>query len=432
MKPLGFRYGAGAVPVSVPENIPHDTLDANPLPALGDAPAAVRAALSHPIGTPPLRQVVRPGERVTILVNDITRLVRSDVFLPVLLDELNAAGVTDGDIAIIFALGIHRHQSEEERREIVGHEVARRIALYDHDCNDRERLVLIGRTSRGNPVWINRRVWESERVILTGEIIYHLIAGYSGGRKSLVPGVAGVETTTFNHKFILDPQCRAGLLDGNPAHEDLLEACRMLDPDFLLNVVLNPDGELVHVVAGHYDRAHRAGCKIVDQMYGIPISKPYDLVLASAGGFPFDIDLRQAHKGMENASRALAPGGTMIYFAECRDGSGSRKFEEWVEAFANSSEMDRELRQNFVVGGHKAYWVARLGERARIFLVSSLDESFVRRCHLHPAPDPVATIKAELGKLRPGARMAYIPHAGFVLPSLPTPAAAEAERVSTV
>jgi nickel-dependent lactate racemase len=181
--------------------------------------------------------------------------------------------------------------------------------------------------------------------------------------------------------------------------------------------VLSPAGELVQVVAGHYDLAHRAGCKIVDQMYRIPIEQPYDMVLASAGGFPFDIDLRQAHKGMENASRALAPGGVMVYWAECREGAGHRKFEEWVEAFADSAAMEQELKQHFVVGGHKAYWVARLGEQAKIFLVSSLADSFVRQCHLHPAPDPAATIEGELAKLRPGARIACIPHAGFTLPA---------------
>ncbi len=180
---------------------------------------------------------MKPGERIAIVVNDITRLVHSELFLPVLIDELNSAGVPDRDVFIVFALGIHRRQSPEEQRLVVGEEVARRITLVDHDCYDRGNLVHIGGTSWGNEVWINRMVREADRVILTGEIIYHLIAGYSGGRKGLVPGVAGAETTTFNHTIILDPGCRAGNLDGNPVHEDLLEAARMFGPDFLLNVL---------------------------------------------------------------------------------------------------------------------------------------------------------------------------------------------------
>ncbi|HUX09636.1 MAG TPA: nickel-dependent lactate racemase [Terriglobia bacterium] len=414
---LALRYGDGVKPVQLASGLKCETLAANLQPALPDPAGAVRSALRNPIGTPPLSEIVKPGERVAVLVNDITRLVHSEIFLPVLIDELNAAGIPDQDIFIVFALGIHRRQTPEEQRRVVGEQVARRIALYDHDCYDRENLVSLGRTSRGNEVWINRRVREAGRVILTGEIIYHLIAGYSGGRKGLVPGVAGATTTTFNHQFILDPRCRTGVLDGNPAHEDLLEACGMFGPDFLLNVVLTPTGQFAQVVAGHYEQAHRAGCKTVDQMYQVPFDKPYDMVLASAGGFPFDIDLRQAHKGLENAVRALRPGGVLIYFAECRDGAGHAAFAEWVEKFSSSAEMERELRSKFVVGGHKAYWVARLGERTRIHLVSALPESFVRRCHLHPTPDPQAVIERELSRLPSGARIACIPYAGFTFPA---------------
>ncbi len=413
---LLFRYGEGTRSLRLADGFRCEALTANPQASLEDPEGAVRAALRNPIGTPPLSKLVNVGERVAIVVNDITRLVHSEIFLPVLINELNSAGIPDRDMFIVFALGIHRRQSLAEQRRIVGEQVARRMALFDHDGYDRKNLVRAGRTSRGNEVWINRRVHEADRVILTGEIIYHLIAGYSGGRKGLVPGVAGAETITFNHKLILDPRCRAGKLDGNPAHEDLLEAARMFDPDFLLNVVLSPTGELVQVVAGHYEQAHRAGCKTADQMYQVPFDEPYDMVLASAGGFPFDIDLRQAHKGMQNAARALRPGGTLIYFAECRDGAGHPAFEDWVTRFANSSEMEQALRSQFIVGGHKAYWVARLGERLRILLVSGLPERFVRRCHLHPAPDPQSAIERELEKMPKGGRMAYIPHAGFTLP----------------
>ncbi len=418
MGDLIFQYGSGVQSISLREGLNYDRLAPEPLPALADPESAVRSALRHPIGRPPLRELVQPGERVAVLVNDITRLVHSELFLPVLIDELNEAGIPDRDIFIVFALGIHRPQTPEEQHRIVGERVAQRVKLYDHDCYDGKNLVRLGRTSRGNEVWINQRVYEADQVILTGEIIYHLIAGYSGGRKSLVPGVAGAETTTFNHQFILHPKCRSGILEGNPAHEDLMEACRMFDPDFLLNVVLNPAGELVHVVAGHYDLAHREGCKVVDRMYRVSIEDPYDVVLASAGGFPFDIDLRQAHKGMENAARALRQGGTLIYFAECPDGAGHPAFREWVEKYSTSEEMERELRSRFVVGGHKAYWVKRLGERLQTYLVSSLPDSFVQKCQLHPVHNVEDTVSQILSALEPGKRVAYIPHAGFTLPVL--------------
>jgi len=413
---FSFRYGSGTRRLSVPSQYRCETLLPCSIPALNDPVSAIRAALAQPIGAAPLRNTFGAGERVAILVNDITRLVHSDVFLPVLVDELNACGIPDRDIFVVFALGLHRTQSAEERCHIVGEEIARRIALYDHDCRTRENLVLLGRSSRGNEVWINRRVYEADRVVLTGEIIYHQIAGYSGGRKSLVPGVAGADTINFNHRLILDPNCRPGLLDGNPAHEDLLEACRLFEPDFLLNVVPSPSGEWVRVVAGHYDLAHRAGCETVDQLCRAPISEAYDMVLASAGGFPLDIDLRQAHKGMENAARALRPGGVLIYFAECVEGTGSRLIDEWAQKYSNAQEMERELRSHFVVGAHKAYWLARLGDRVKVLLVSNLPENLVCKCHLHPVSDPNNALADELGRLRAGARIAYIPYAGITLP----------------
>jgi nickel-dependent lactate racemase len=196
-----------------------------------------------------------------------------------------------------------------------------------------------------------------------------------------------------------------------------LEACRKLDPDFLLNVVLSPSGEWVRVVAGHYDFAHRAGCETVDRMCRIPVGQRFDMVLASAGGFPLDIDLRQAHKGMENAARALRPGGTLVYFAECREGTGSAALEEWVEKFSNAQEMEQQLRSGIVVGAHKAYWLARLGERVKTLLVSKLPDVLVRRCHLHPTAEPEIAIAEELNHRGEGTRVAYIPYAGITLPA---------------
>jgi len=390
---------------------------------IGDEAGAVREALAHPIGSAPLGEIVRPGERVAIVVNDITRLTRTDLMLPPIIDTLNAAGVLDKDIFIVFALGIHRRQTDEERRMIAGAEIYARIRCFDHIATDDAQLVEIGTTSFGNRVEINREVWEADRIILTGEIIYHLIAGYSGGRKSLVPGVAGFRTTTFNHRMIFDPRCRSGQLDGNPAHEDLLEACRMADPDFLVNVVLSPEGKLIRVVAGHYDLAHREGCRTVDRMLRVEVPAAYDLAIASAGGFPLDIDLRQAHKGLENACQALRPGGAILFYAECPNGAGIGSFEEYVRRYRDDFEMREALLRDFVVGGHKAYWVARLGRLYDVHLVSSLDPEFVRRCHFTPvAPaEHEAVLAGLVRQAGPGARVAVIPYSGFTLPAAAIP-----------
>ena len=417
MPNCSVKYGQGTRNFLLPPGLRFDTLAPGFRAPLPDPRAAVRTALRNPIGTPPLREIVNPGERVAIVVNDITRLVHSDVFLPVLVDELNLAGIPDRDIVIVFALGMHRRQTPDEQRLIVGEDLARRISLIDHDSFDQNNLSFVGRTAYGNEIWVNRRVREAGRVILTGEIIYHLIAGYSGGRKSLMPGVAGAATISFNHRFILDPHCRAGALDGNPAHEDMLEACGLFKPDFLLNVILTVNGELARVVAGHYDQAHRVGCKTANEIHQVPFERPYDLVIASAGGFPFDIDLRQAHKGMENAARALRVGGTLLYFAECREGAGIRALSEWAERYSSSGEMALALQSHFVVGGHKAYWTVRLGERMRVFLISELPETLVRNCHLIPVSDPAMAVRTALEEAGPEVRVAYMPEASLTFPS---------------
>jgi nickel-dependent lactate racemase len=393
--------------------------------AVADEAGAVQSAIDHPIGAAPLRQLVHPGERVAIIVNDITRLTRTDLLLPPIVNTLNAAGIPDGDIFVVFALGIHRLQTDDERRMIVGDEMFRRLRMFDHVSTDDASLVTIGTTSFGNLVEINREVWNADRIILIGEIIYHLIAGYSGGRKSLVPGVAGFRTTTFNHRMIFDPNCRPGLLEGNPAHEDLAEACRMIDPDFIVNVVLSPDGGVIRVLAGHWEQAHREGCRTVDQMLRVEVDEPFDLIIASAGGFPVDIDLRQAHKGLENACLALRPGGSIVFYAECPNGAGIKSFEDYINRYEDEIEMKSALDREFVVGGHKAYWIVRLGRKYDVHLVSTLSPEFVERCHFKHVPvDRHQSVVSELlAKAGHNARIAVIPYTGFTLPSLRATAA---------
>jgi nickel-dependent lactate racemase len=403
-------FGEGFLPVEAEA----DWIAPRRVQPVEDEQGAVRAALRRPIGCNPLSEIVRPGERVVILVNDITRLTRTSLMLPPIVETLNARGIPDSSILIVFALGIHRRQTPEERERILGPSLYRRLRSVDHDASDSAGLVELGTTSSGNVVEINRAVWEADRIILTGEIVPHLIAGYSGGRKSVVPGVAGAGTTTCNHKMIFDPRCRAGVLEGNPAHEDLMEACRLVDPDFLVNVVLSPEGKLIRVVAGHWELAHREGCRTVEELTSTRIRHPYDLVIASAGGYPLDIDLRQAHKPLDSAVKALRPGGSILFYAECAGGAGHPLFEDYVNRYQDHLAMERALRERFVVGGHKAYWVARLGAEYDVHLVSRLDPAFVERCHFHPAaPEDHNEKLRELLATRP--RTAVIPHAGHIL-----------------
>ncbi len=379
--------------------------------------ALIQHALNHPIGLPPLARIIRPGETVALIVNDVTRLTHSHRFLPAIVNTLNGAGIPDTGIFIVFALGTHRRQTEAEQRALVGDEIYRRIRTFDHEAEDGGDLVTLGTTSFGNKVEINRRVWEADRIILTGDIIFHRIAGYSGGRKSLVPGVASRRTATFNHRMVLDPRCRPGVLDGNPAHEDLLEASRMADPDFIFNVVLSPEGELLYVAAGGLEEAHREGCRAADRLLRPQICGRFDLIVGSAGGAPLDIDLRQAHKGMDNACTALHDGGALFYYAECPDGLGSPMLERYLRRYADGDSMEKALGDDFVIGGHKALWLRRLGSRYDVHLVTRLDRFFVERCGFRAVqPEQHAEyLKDLIDRLNP-ARIGVMPHAGFTFP----------------
>ncbi len=277
-KKFSFGFGNGVQEITLPEQQIIHEIEGRPATELGDVPAAVLAALRNPIGSPPLAEVVKPGETVAIIVSDITRAwIKANQFLPTLLDELNAAGIADGDIFIVIALGAHRPHTEEEDVVVCGASVCHRVRVYQHDARDKNNLVFSGTTSRGVAAWNNKRVMEADRVILTGGIVYHLMAGFGAGRKAIMPGISGYDTIQANHRFCLHPEvgkglnpnCMSGRTVGNEMHEDQMEIAEFVDPDFLLNVVFTPEGKFAGIFCGHWKKAWEEGCRMVEEIYGI-------------------------------------------------------------------------------------------------------------------------------------------------------------------
>ncbi len=370
---MKLAYGRTEVSLELPAGLAWRELRIKELPPLADPAGAIRQALREPIAAPPLARIVQPGETVCLLVNDATRVARSELFLPLLLDELERAGVNSDDIFIVFTTGTHRAVTREEMITLVGAETAARVALFNHDCRNEKELVRVGTTTRGTALWLNARVAAADRRVLTGSVVYHFFAGFGGGRKALVPGAAGWETIRRNHSLMLDPKAMIGRLEGNPVHEDLLEGARMVGADFLLNLVLNEKKEVLGVFAGGMEQAHRPCCDLVEEVYGVTVGTPAEVVIASCGGHPKDINLYQAQKTLENASRAVREGGQIILLACCPEGTGSTVYEEWALRYCGLEELRAALSRNFVIGGHKAFAVARaLSRAARVFLVSSL------------------------------------------------------------
>ncbi len=393
------------------------------LPTAPDSPAElVRQALANPTGCPPLSAIVRPGESVVIVTSDITRYTGSEHYLPVLVAELNTLGIPDADIAIVVALGIHRRQSEAEHRKILG-PLFGRIAVYDHDCDDPGQLVTLGTTSSGLEVSLNRRVCEADRVIVTGTAGFHYFAGFGGGRKGLVPGVASRATCMATHFAVFNPPevggkhpgAATGILDGNPVHEAILEAARLVEPDFLLNTVLSPAKEILAVYCGELEAAHVQACRMVEQLYAVPLEQPADLAIVSCGGHPKDINFIQSHKALDYGVRALRPGGTLILLAACPDGFGNPTFFDWFQ-YQQLEPFEAALRQRYEINGQTAYATLMKAQRYRVILVSELTEVQTRTMGMEKAADLDAALKMAYDRLPAQPRTVIIPDGGTVLP----------------
>jgi len=365
-----------------------------------------------------------PGERVVIITSDITRYTGSEIYLPRLIEHLNRAGIEDTHITIVIALGIHRRQTEYEHRKILG-QLHGRIRVVDHDCDDPGKLVLIGVTENGIEVAINRTVAEAARVVLTGTIGFHYFAGFGGGRKSILPGVASRTACMASHYAVLNPGEGAGKntaavtgnLEQNPVHQAMVEACAMVQPDLILNTVLTPDKKIIACFAGDWREAHAAGCRFYAEHFAYPLQELVDLVVVSCGGFPKDINVIQSHKAMEYGSQALQPGGVMILLAECRDGYGNASFFDWFR-FRDLAAFEARLRSHYEINGQTAYSLLAKAQKFRIILVSALPSEEVRTMGLIPAKS-LDEAMALAQQMLPVDYSAYvIPDGGTVLPVL--------------
>ena len=411
MMNISLNYGQTTYNIDVPDENLQAILLPDEVLKVPDEAGAIREALLNPIGTKKLSEIAVNRKDAVIIVSDITRPVPSHKLLPPLIDELVAGGLDTEDITIVFALGSHRNQTDEEKRRILGDEIFEKIRSIEHDVND---CIQIGRTASGTVVEIFRAVVEADLRVCTGSIEVHYFAGYTGGLKSILPGVSSMRTIEENHRMLLQEDARGGNING-PIRRDIEEAGRMLGVDFILNVVLNSKKDIVKVVAGDPVEAHRAGIEVVDRMYKTPV-QPSDIVIASAGGYPKDLNLYQAHKALENASNAVKDGGTLILLAECMECFANSEFERWLaEADIPRDLLDR-LGCEFRIGGHKAACIARFLERGEVVLVSSMDDEDVKQAFMRPSASVAEALDYALTKHGKDASIIVIPYGGSTLP----------------
>jgi nickel-dependent lactate racemase len=382
-----------------------------------DETTLIHNALAQPLGSPRLADLVSPGKRVAVVTSDVTRPCPSALILPQVLDELYRGGARDEDITIVFGLGTHRPQTQQERIELVGEPVYRRVRCMDSDPTD---VQWVGKTSRGTPVAIFRPVAEADVRVCVGAIEYHYFAGYSGGVKAIIPGVASAETIQYNHRRMTEPNAIAGHLDDNPVRCDIEEAGELVGAHFILNVILDESKAVVSAVAGHPRAAHREGCARLDAFGRVTVGQPADVIFVSAGGYPKDINLYQAQKALDNARHIVRPGGVIVLVAECDGGMGSRIFEEWMQEPGGPDAIIARIQREFVIGGHKAAAVAMTMKQATICLVSALPADTVRSMGFVPFDKLADAAQYALAQFN-APRVAIMPEGGSVVPCVAQP-----------
>lgn len=413
MKKIPLAFGRTALELEVPErNISHIILPLEP-EIKEDAGFLIKKALENPIKSKKLSEIVKPNSRIAIVVSDVTRPTPTAKILPPLLEELHLGGAKNENITIVFALGLHRLQTEEECRQIVGKEIFESIRCVQHD---RKRCKFLGETSFGTPIEVFEEVLDSDLIISTGTLEFHYYAGYSGGGKSILPGVSSEKAILSYHSLyskLFEGNPLSGRID-SPARQNIEEAARISGLNFILNVVINSKKEIVAAVAGDFIEAHRKGVEIVDSMYKIPV-EPADAVIVSCSGFPKDINLFQATKSLENAIPAVKKGGSIVLVAECHEGIGDRVYERWSMECKTPDEAIEKFRGYFEFGGHKAAIVGRAAKEFNLYLVSKLLDMESRKAFFIP----VKSIEEALEKIlseNPEARIHIMPDGGWTLP----------------
>jgi len=420
MVDVWLPYGKTEVCARIPTRNYLGSIEPKERPGVGDSRAEIERALNEPIGTKKLRETAKAGDKVAIVVDDATRATPSYLMVPLVLDELSRAGVKDEDITIIFGCGSHRAVKPEEMEKLVGGEVLKRVKAISHDYRSADQVSL-GKTSLGTKVYVNKVFAEANVKVLTGDVGLHYYAGYGGGRKSVLPAVSSAETIQRNHAMLLHPKAKTGVLDGNPVHEDMVEAAKLAKIDFILNIVTNSKRELVQAFAGDLEKAFYEGVRLVDEMYKVPIERRADIAVVSSGGHPHDIDLFQAYKGIDNALDAVKRGGVIILVAECPEGHGNDVFYEWMTKFNDLKQMENEIKKRFVLGGHKAYYLTRALQKVKIILVSVMPDYYaVNTFKLRTARALNDAMRDAFNIAGKDAKVWAMPHGNITLPVVKT------------
>ena len=375
--------------------------------------------LENPINSLPLEQLIKDKEakKILIIVNDITRPTPYNILLPTLLKKLEETGIRRDDITFLIATGAHRGNTVEENIKIFGEELISSYLFLNHNCDD-SNLIDLGRLKSGNHLYVNPMVEKADFIIATGVIVPHYIAGFSGGRKSIHPGICARETIERNHSQMVHSKAATGNLIDNPVHEEMVEAASKVKVDFNINTITDEDGNIIDIVAGELHESWSKGVEICKNTYIAPIKEKADVVFTSAGGYPKDINIYQAQKALDNAYHAVKSGGTIVLVVECREGIGNTVCEQWINEANSIQDIEERLKKCFILGGHKAYAIAKVAKEVDLILLSSLNKELTKKLFMEPAEDIEQAIKLIREKHGDGFRSYIIPSGSTILPQI--------------
>jgi nickel-dependent lactate racemase len=399
VRTIDLKYGRSVVPFAFDEDR-FTILEAQSLhTALSDV--ELNQKLDSPIDSSPLEEIVKAGETVLLVVPDATRQTAAGQIVNLLVRRLIANGSAPHEIRIIFATGIHRKVTEAEKSAILTPFIAQRIKTLDHDARDLAQIVRLGETSGGIPIELNRALLEHDHIVLVGGVSFHYFAGFTGGRKLVCPGLASSRTVSGTHKLAFDCETLGrregvdtGLLDGNAVHEAFVEAVEKVAPIFAINAIVDDDGNAVDLYCGNWKTSHRAACDAYADGHTVAVAEKRDLVIASCGGFPHDINMIQAHKTLDAASRVCDDGGTILLLAECADGLGRVDFLDWFEA-ADSKTLAHRLCEKYQINGQTAWSLLEKAERFSIQVLTDLPDEACAKMRLKKiTPDELASLAA--------------------------------------
>ena len=409
-----LAYGDGLLPVDLDVDV--DVIEPRDPPRVADPGEVLRQALRRPIGSSPLAELVAPDHSIVVVISDSTRPAPNRLMLEALLAELG--GDAAGRMQVLVATGLHRPTRDDELDRMLGPELRRRLRVTNHDAHDAASLRAIGRTSSGRPVRINRRYLDADVRITLGLIEPHFFAGFSGGAKLILPGVAGAASILRNHdaEMIGHPNARWGTLAGNPIHREQREAARLAGCEFSLNVTIAGDGAITGIFAGALEPAHDAGCRTALRAAMQPVDQPYDVVVTTNGGHPLDLNLYQAVKGMDAAAQIVRPGGHIVMAAECREGAGHGDFVHILREHTTPRAMVRSIQAAGDVRGDQ--WqnqiFGRVLESATVHLrADGLTDDEVRAAHCVPCPDVARRTRELVGG---AGRVCVLPRGPFTIP----------------